>query len=92
LRREHLLVEIIAAWEPSEAAESARHKSWADAVCDALGPTALPGGYPNLLGPDDPERLVLAYGANVDRLRELKGRYDPENVFASAICALGAAS
>ena len=92
LRREHLLVEIIAAWEPSEAAESARHQSWADAVCDALGPTALPGGYPNLLGPDDPERLVLAYGANVDRLRELKGRYDPENVFASAICALGAAS
>jgi len=92
LRREHLLVEIIAAWGPAAADESARHERWADMVCDALGPAALPGGYPNLLGPDDHERLARAYGANIDRLRELKRRYDPANVFASAICALPAAS
>jgi hypothetical protein len=90
LRREHLLVEIIAAWEPGEAGESARHVSWADTVCEALAPAALPGGYPNLLGPDDVEQLVLAYGANTGRLRELKRRYDPDDVFASAICALPA--
>jgi len=91
LRREHLLVEIIAAWDPGEARESARHESWAESVSHALGPAALPGGYPNLLGPGDHDRLVLAYGANADRLLELKRRYDPESVFASAICAaLGA--
>ncbi|MBV8999536.1 MAG: BBE domain-containing protein [Solirubrobacterales bacterium] len=60
--------------------------------CDAPGPAALPGGYPNLLGPGDHERLGLAYGENADRLRELKRRYDPENVFASAICARRAGS
>ncbi len=92
LRREHLLVEIIAAWDPAAVGESARHESWADTVCDALGSAALPGGYPNLLGPGDHERLVLAYGANADRLRELKRRYDPDDVFVSAICALRAAS
>ena len=91
LRREHLLVEIIAAWEQAERGESARHVSWADVVCDELAPAALPGGYPNLLGPDDRDRLALAYGANADRLRELKRRYDPTDVFASAICALPAA-
>ena len=91
LRREHLLVEIIAAWDSGEARESARHESWAESVSHALGPAALPGGYPNLLGPGDHDRLVLAYGANADRLLELKRRYDPESVFASAICAaLGA--
>ena len=88
LRREHLLVEIIAAWEPDEARESARHENWAETLSEALCPVAVPGGYPNLLGPDDHDRLALAYGENVARLRELKRRYDPENVFASAICAL----
>ena len=90
LRRKHLLVEIIAAWEPGDAWESARDESWADRLCDVLGSAALPGGYPNLLGPSDHDRLALAYGANADRLRELKRRYDPGDVFASAIGALRA--
>ena len=31
-------------------------------------PHALPGGYPNLLGPDETDRVRLAYGGNLDRL------------------------
>jgi hypothetical protein len=48
---------------------------------------ALPGGYPNLLGPDDDPRARESFGANLERLVTLKHRYDPSNVF-SAIPAL----
>lgn len=85
LRRDHFLVEIIAAWEPAAAAEYARHEAWANKLVDALAAHALGGGYPNLLGPDEHERAELAYGANARRLRELKRRYDPAGLFASAI-------
>jgi hypothetical protein len=49
-----------------------------------LGPFALPGGYFNLLGPDDREQAA-AYGGIAARLRVLKHRFDLDGVFASAI-------
>ena len=54
----------------------------------ALDPVALPGGYPNLLGPDDDERARASYGANLDRLLAAKLRYDPADAFSSAVPAL----
>lgn len=54
----------------------------------ALDPVALPGGYPSLLGPDHEERARESFGGNLPRLRAAKRRYDPDNVFASAIPAL----
>ena len=88
LRRDHLLVEILAAWQPAESADRARHRAWADDLSQALAPFALPGGYPNLLAPDEYQRAEAAYGTNAERLRELKRRYDPNDVFASATGAL----
>lgn len=46
---------------------------------------ALPGGYPNLLADDDPERVAESYGPNAERLIKAKQSYDPDNVFRSAI-------
>jgi hypothetical protein len=46
---------------------------------------ALPGGYPNLLAGDDPDRAAQSYGRNAARLIEAKRYYDPDNVFRSAI-------
>jgi FAD/FMN-containing dehydrogenase len=42
------------------------------------------GTYPSLIGPDEgEERLVACYGGDdYARLRRLKARYDPENVFS----------
>ena len=44
------------------------------------------GGYPNLLASDDdPNRILMSYGNNAGRLIKAKRKYDPNNVFNSAI-------
>jgi hypothetical protein len=80
-RAPHHPVEIIAAWSPDGSAD--RHRAWADSVAEALDPMARPGGYPNLLGPDDDARARDSFGANLGRLLELKRRYDPDNAFSA---------
>ncbi len=93
LRRDHLMVQIIAGWEPGDGdgdGDGARHRAWADGVSAALAPDALPGGYPNLLGPDDDEQTVHAYGANTARLLGAKARYDPDGVFTATALPLPA--
>jgi FAD/FMN-containing dehydrogenase len=83
-RREHLMVEIVAGWKP-DGDDGAAHRRWAHDLWQSLAPFALPGGYPNLLGPDDREQAAAAYGGNAARLRIIKRRFDPDGVFASAI-------
>ena len=84
LRREHLMVEIIAAWKP-HGDDGAANRRWAHDLWQSLAPFALPGGYANLLGPNDREQAAGAYGGNAARLWVLKRRFDPDGVFASAI-------
>jgi FAD/FMN-containing dehydrogenase len=85
-RSPHLAVEVIAAWRPEEPADA--HRAWADSVVTALDPVALPGGYPNLLGPEHGDRSRDSYGGNLARLLAAKRRYDPDDVFASAVPSL----
>ncbi|MFE0474978.1 FAD-binding oxidoreductase [Streptomyces sp. NPDC058947] len=79
-RDPHLMIEIIALWDPSDT-QPAHHLAWADKVTDALASDALPGGYPNLLGPEESARIAHAYGPNTARLLEVKRRFDPDHVF-----------
>jgi FAD/FMN-containing dehydrogenase len=84
LRRDHVLIEFLAAFEDrSDEEEERRHRQWARATRDSFNATALPGGYPNLLAGGDPERVAKSYGPNVERLVKAKRRYDPDNVFRS---------
>jgi FAD/FMN-containing dehydrogenase len=83
LRERHVMAEVIAVWPP--AGDERVHRDWADRVSVRLAPLALPGGYPNLLAPDEPERVRLAYGTNYPRLIAAKQRYDPQNLFGSAV-------
>jgi FAD/FMN-containing dehydrogenase len=83
-RREHFMVEIVAGWKP-DGDDGSAHRRWAHDLLQSLAPFALPGGYPNLLGPDDREQAEEAYGGNAARLRALKRRFDPDGVFTSAI-------
>ena len=83
LRGEHIMVEIVAGW--SDGDDGPAHRRWAQDLWQNLAPFALPGGYANLLGPDDRGQAAGAYGSHAARLRVLKRRFDPDGVFASAI-------
>ena len=48
---------------------------------DRLRPFGTGATYVNFLGADEgPGRLAAAYGANLERLRALKRRYDPDGL------------
>jgi FAD binding domain/Berberine and berberine like len=85
MRQEHFTILIYSVWEAADAARAAIHRGWASDLSSGLAPLALPGGYANLLGPDDSDQIAAAYGANGQRLREIKKKFDPENIFSSAI-------
>ena len=64
--------------DPATAAE---HAAWVDGLVAALHP-GEPDEYVNFLGTVGPERVRRAYpGSTWDRLREVKRRYDPHNLF-----------
>ena len=67
LRREHILVELIASWDAAADHNASVHKRWARDLCQTLAPMSLPGGYPNLLGPDAQDQVAHAYGNNLTR-------------------------
>jgi hypothetical protein len=84
LRQEHFMVEILAAWEPGRS-DGAAERQWAQDLWENLAPFALPGGYANLLAPQNRGQARDAYGNNGTRLRALKRHFDPDGVFGSAI-------
>lgn len=92
IRTPHLVVEIIAAWEPTATgtecdgdpeSEAVRHRHWAQSLFAELGTHALPGGYPNLIGPQQRHQADAAYGPNARRLLEVKNRWDAADVFTA---------
>jgi len=86
LRSDHVLVEILATWSDRlDQFEEQQHRQWARATRQALKAIALPGGYPNLLAGDDPDRASKSYGGNAERLIKAKRQYDPDNIFCSGI-------
>jgi Berberine and berberine like len=71
---------IQAPWERAEV--SAAQIAWVRQLRDALAPHATGGAYANFLGCDETDRVSAAHGSkNMLRLRALKRKYDPANVF-----------
>jgi FAD/FMN-containing dehydrogenase len=56
-------------------------RRWSVDYSDALRPYTAGGGYVNMMMEEGRERIRAAYGPNYDRLRDVKRRYDPDNVF-----------
>ena len=85
-RRNHVLVELLATFvDRSDKLEEEQHQRWLQATLHRFDATMLPGGYPNLLPKGDVTRAAKSYGDNAERLLKVKRRYDPDNMFSSAI-------
>jgi FAD/FMN-containing dehydrogenase len=73
-------VVIISQW--MNAKENDQHIGWCRNTYKGLGPYLGTTRYVNYLDVDEGgDPAAVAYGANYARLRELKTKYDPENVF-----------
>jgi len=70
---------VLAGWIDGE--EDAALINWAKAFHRDMEPFGNGGVYVNLLAEDEKDRIPAAYGANLPRLREIKKKWDPENLF-----------
>ena len=64
-----------------ERTDDARCIGWARAFFQAAAPYASAGAYVNFMTEEENGRVAAAYGANYDRLAQIKKRYDPDNLF-----------
>ncbi|MFJ5073393.1 FAD-binding oxidoreductase [Streptomyces sp. NPDC088553] len=55
--------------------------AWVRDYYEATAPHSEEGGYINFMADDDRGRIRANYGANYDRLVEVKRTYDPDNLF-----------
>ncbi|TFZ04821.1 FAD-binding oxidoreductase [Ramlibacter rhizophilus] len=74
-----------------DAATDAAGVAWARGLFKACKPYASSGAYQNFLTADETGRQEEAWGANHERLRQLKQRWDPDNVFHFNVNVLPAA-
>jgi hypothetical protein len=81
LRSDGFNVAIIAEW--LDPAHNDACRGWARQAYDAMQPFIGDRRYVNYLDDDDivEASLVAVYGPNLPRLRQVKKKYDPDNVF-----------
>jgi FAD/FMN-containing dehydrogenase len=71
---------LILSWrDPSNTAEV---RAWADKSWATLQPY-IPNAYVNMLDDEGAARVRDSYGGNYERLRRLKTKFDPQNIFRS---------
>lgn len=55
--------------------------AWVRDYYDATAPHSEEGGYINFMSEDDQARIKANYRGNYERLAQIKGKYDPANLF-----------
>src|SRR2546426_1028132 len=71
---------VIAGMWPDPAQNKANIK-WVRDYYDATAPLSEEGGYINFMAEDDQGRIKANYKGNYERLRDVKRKYDPDNLF-----------
>jgi hypothetical protein len=70
---------IVGCWP--DPADTDANVAWVRDYAAATAPLSEEGGYVNFMAADDQGRAPANYGANYERLREVKRTYDPGNLF-----------
>jgi len=73
------VLNVHARWD--ERKDDERRISWARGFFQASAPFASAGAYVNFMTEEESGRVAAAYGANYDRLAQIKNHYDPDNLF-----------
>jgi FAD/FMN-containing dehydrogenase len=74
-----MMINVAALFET--AGEAGRHEAWVDDLASSLRRDRR-GAYVNFLGEEGEDRIREAYPDGTwDRLRAVKARYDPSNLF-----------
>ena len=79
LRRIHYSINIVAAW--SDPAMAEKCIDWARSFAFVLDAFGVSDAYVNYLGDEGPSAVRASYGANYERLAQLKKKYDHDNFF-----------
>ena len=76
-----MMTNVAAMYERPE--EAQEHEAWANSLTTALSEGVTAAAYVGFLGDDGEEGLRRAYPpATLERLTQVKRRYDPENLFS----------
>ncbi|HEU4671262.1 MAG TPA: FAD-binding oxidoreductase [Candidatus Limnocylindrales bacterium] len=78
--REANFAVVVAGMWP-DPADNHANIAWVRDYYAAIAPESEAGGYVNFMSGDDEDRVAASYGGNFARLREVKRRYDPDNLF-----------
>jgi FAD/FMN-containing dehydrogenase len=77
-RTRRIMVNVAAVYASRD--EASTHDAWVDGFVESLRRDS--DAYVNFVGDEGPERVRASYpGGTWDRLRQVKRRYDPDNVF-----------
>jgi FAD/FMN-containing dehydrogenase len=73
-------IDVIGQWE--DAGDLDQHIRWVRGAWEQMDPLVEHRSYINHIADDDgAEKVRASYGSNFDRLRQLKTKYDPANLF-----------
>jgi FAD/FMN-containing dehydrogenase len=78
-RDSHFIMNVHTRWR--DASQDAGCIQWARDLFDAAAPHSTGSVYVNFMPDDEVDRVDGAYGANMARLAEVKGKFDPDNLF-----------
>lgn len=78
-RSAHFIMNVHTRWRESR--DDKTCIAWARELFKATEPFATGSAYVNFMPEDEMDRVETIYGANYRRLTEIKGRYDPQNLF-----------
>jgi FAD/FMN-containing dehydrogenase len=78
-RTAHFVMNVHTRWRESKNDNACIQ--WARDLFKATEPFATGSAYVNFMPEDETDRVEKIYGTNYRRLAEIKGRYDPQNMF-----------